>query len=192
MAGFEHDEEGHGLSKSGDRRPVVGVMGSGREAHEDLAAPLGRWLAEAGFHLLTGGGGGVMAAASAAFAAVPDRAGLVIGVLPGRIDCAGRHAPPDGYPNPHLELVIHTHLHQRGRAGAEPLSRNHLNVLSSDVIVALPGGAGTRSEIALGLQYGRPIVAYLGADGAIDGLPGGVPVARELEAVKRFVREATR
>src|SRR5262249_50687286 len=59
--------------KSGEvpvRRPLVGVMGSGSEEHADLAEPLGRWLAEAGFDLLTGGGRGVMAAACRGFAAV--------------------------------------------------------------------------------------------------------------------------
>lgn len=29
---------------------MVGVMGSGRERHEALAIPLGRWLAERGAH----------------------------------------------------------------------------------------------------------------------------------------------
>ena len=28
-----------------ERRPIVGVMGSGTESHEDLAAPLGRAIA---------------------------------------------------------------------------------------------------------------------------------------------------
>lgn len=46
------------------RLPVVGVMGSGSEAHEPDASRIGRWLAEEGVHLLTGGGGGVMAAVS--------------------------------------------------------------------------------------------------------------------------------
>ncbi|MEC7524276.1 MAG: hypothetical protein VYE22_30620 [Myxococcota bacterium] len=32
------------------RLPIVGVMGSGRERHEALAIPLGRWLAERGAH----------------------------------------------------------------------------------------------------------------------------------------------
>ena len=54
------------------RRAIVGVMGSGVDRHEELAAPLGRWIAEGGHHLLTGGGGGVMEAVSEAFAAVPS------------------------------------------------------------------------------------------------------------------------
>jgi len=38
-------------------------MGSGTVAHEDLAAPLGRAIAESGWHVLTGGGRGTMTAA---------------------------------------------------------------------------------------------------------------------------------
>ena len=36
--------------------------------------------------------------------------------------------------------------------------RNVINVLSSRVVVACPGGAGTISEIALALKLGRPVV----------------------------------
>ena len=63
------------------RRPIIGVMGSGVDRHDELAVPLGRWIAECGHHLLTGGGGGVMEAVSEAFARVPGRPGLAIGVL---------------------------------------------------------------------------------------------------------------
>ena len=137
--------------------PIVGVMGSGGHEHDELAHPLGRWLAERGVHLLTGGGRGVMESVSRAFHAVDGRAGLVIGILPGS-DNPG--APPPGYPNPWIELRIGTHLPARGDRGSDPDSRNHVNVLSSDVVVALPGGPGTRSEVALAIEYGRPVVAW--------------------------------
>jgi uncharacterized protein (TIGR00725 family) len=100
---------------------ILGVMGSGREEHAELAVPLGRWIAANGFHLLTGGGAGVMAAVSRGFQEVPDRQGMVLGILP-----AG---PPPGYPNPWVEVVIQTHLPDRGSEGASPRSRNHLDVL---------------------------------------------------------------
>jgi uncharacterized protein (TIGR00725 family) len=132
-------------------------MGSGGDEHDELARPLGEWLAHRGVHLLTGGGRGAMESASRAFHAVPDRRGLVIGILPGS-NVTG--APPPGYPNPWLELVIRTHLPARSERGSDPDSRNHVNVLSSDVVVALPGGAGTRSEVALAVEYGRPVVAW--------------------------------
>lgn len=47
------------------RLPIVGVLGSGSEPHEEQAKPLGEWLAREGVHLLTGGG--VMEAVSRAF-----------------------------------------------------------------------------------------------------------------------------
>ena len=139
------------------RLPIVGVMGSGVDSHEDLAAPLGRAIAGAGWHLLTGGGRGTMTATSRAFAETPDRAGLCIGVLPGAEDGPGE---PDGYPNPWVEVAIRTHLPLSGAAGTGPNSRNHINVLSADAVIALPGSAGTRSEIALALRYGRPLALY--------------------------------
>jgi predicted Rossmann-fold nucleotide-binding protein len=37
-------------------------------------------------------------------------------------------------------------------------ARNMINVLSSHVVVACPGGAGTLSEIALALKHGRPVI----------------------------------
>jgi uncharacterized protein (TIGR00725 family) len=155
-------------------------MGSGSDGHDHLAAPLGRWLAQEGVDLLTGGGGGVMAAVCRAFRSVPDRRGLTIGVLP-----AG---PPRGYPNPDVEVVIRTHLAARGEEGTSESSRNHVNVLTSDVIVALPGGAGTRTEVVLALRYGRPLIAWLGS-GVIEGLScRDFPVAEDLAGVQSFVR----
>lgn len=140
-----------------DRRCVVGVMGSGVDSHEDLAAPLGRAIATAGWHLLTGGGAGTMTATSRAFVRTPDRPGLCIGVLPSAEDDGDS---PYGYPNPWVEIVIRTHLPLSGAAGTGPDSRNHINVLSADAVVALPGSAGTRSEIELALRYGRPLALY--------------------------------
>jgi uncharacterized protein (TIGR00725 family) len=161
-------------------------MGSGSEEHAERAEPLGRWLAREGVHLLTGGGAGTMAAVSRAFCSVPQRSGLSLGVLPG--DAQGR--APDGYPNPWVELAIRTHLPLRGRRGGEPLSRNHLNVLSAHVLVALPGGAGTSSEVALALRYARPIVAFVTERGEIPGLPPEVETRPELGGVCEFVRAA--
>lgn len=168
------------------RTPVVGVMGSGLEEYAARAEPLGRWLAGQGVHLLTGGGAGVMAAVSRAFCSVPGRAGRAIGVLPG--EASGR--APEGYPNPWIELAIRTHLPARGERGAAADSRNHLNVLSADVVVALPGGAGTRSEVELALRYARPIVAFVATRGEIPGLPPSVETRADLAGVSEFVSAA--
>jgi uncharacterized protein (TIGR00725 family) len=133
---------------------TVGVMGSGSDPHPHLSEPLGRLLARLGVNLLTGGGSGVMEAVAEAFVRSRPHRGISIGVLPsGRSDT--RITPP-GYPNPYVQLVVATHLPDRGRKGHLPSSRNHLNVLSSDAIVALPGSYGTQSELHLTRQYDKP------------------------------------
>ena len=129
------------------RLPIVGVMGSGTEAHEPRAQQVGSWLATEGVHLLTGGGGGVMASVSRAFHETPGRRGLVIGVLPSSASASSE--PKPGYPNPWVEIPIYTHLPFSGERGTDPLSRNHINVLTSDVVIFLPGAAGTASEAEL-------------------------------------------
>ena len=174
--------------------PIIGVLGSGSEPHEEKAKPLGEWLAREGVHLLTGGGGGggggggVMEAVSRAFHQVSPRKGLVIGILPGEETDSG-YSPRPGYPNPWVEIPIRTHLPKSGAEGIHPLSRNHLNVLTADVSIALPGSHGTASEVALALRYNKPLIAYLKSRDEIPGLPDEVEVTSDLAAVKAFVRD---
>ncbi len=165
-------------------------MGSGSDPHAARAARLGAWLAQQGFHLLTGGGPGVMGSVSEAFYGVRGRRGLVIGIVP----CAdGNPARPrSGYPNRWVEVPIFTHLPLRGTRGADPMSRNHINVLSSDVVVALPGGSGTGSEVALALDYDRPVIAWLNDRDEIPGLSDQVRAARNFDEVAEFILDRTR
>ena len=173
------------------RLPVVGVMGSGREPHTERARRVGEWIARSGYHLLTGGGAGVMAAVTEAFVGVEERRGIAIGILPAAGgDSAGAARP--GYPNPWVEIAVRTHLHDVGVRGAGPASRNHLNVLTSDVVIVLPGSAGTASEARLAVRYGRPCIAWLADRGDVPGLPEAVPVESGFEAVEAFVRAACR
>jgi predicted Rossmann-fold nucleotide-binding protein len=125
-----------------------------------------------------------MAAVSKSFYDTPNRRGLVIGVLP----CGeSLENPRDGYPNQWVEIPVATHLPLSGEGGTEPMSRNHVNVLSSDVMVALPGGAGTLSEVRLAVRYERPVVAFVESDQDIPGLPDSVPTCSSLEGVRTFV-----
>jgi uncharacterized protein (TIGR00725 family) len=167
--------------------PIVGVMGSGVEPHSERAEPLGRWLAGIRVHLLTGGGAGVMTCVSRAFHRVSPRAGRVIGVLPASSSPEDRRAPA-GYPNPWVEIAIATHLPHSGRQGTDPLSRNHINVLTADVVVALPGGFGTASEVALALRYGRPLIVFADDARQIPGLVETVRVEPDLHRVQEFIR----
>ena len=166
------------------RLPIVGVMGSGVEAHRERAARLGTWLAAQGAHLLTGGGAGVMEAVARAFCETPGRRGLSIGIIP----ALGGPVRPTG-PNPWIEIVIRTHLPLTGPRGTEPGSRNHINILSSDVIVALPGSEGTASEVRLAQRYAHPLICYLPDRGAIPALPAEVCVTDDFEEVQRFVAD---
>ncbi len=170
------------------RLQVVGVMGSGTCPHKVRARKVGRWLAEEGVHLLTGGGGGVMAAVSEAFCSVPDRKGTVIGILPCKAGDPG-HAP-SGYPNPWVDIPIFTHLPLSGTMGTDSASRNHINILTSRVIIALPGGTGTASEVSLARQYGHPVVAFIGNRADIPNLSSTVMVTNRFEQVAAFVRSA--
>jgi len=163
-------------------------MGSGTIAHHETCHALGVWLAEHEVHLLTGGGAGAMEAVSEGFASVPNRAGLVIGILPAAE--RGVVLPPKGYPNRFVELPIQTHLHLSGTRGTELASRNHINVASSDVIIALPGSSGTRSEVLLAVAYDKPVVAYLDDRNAITELPESVPVVQDLESLSSWVTRA--
>ncbi len=163
--------------------PVVGVMGSGTDAHTELSVPLGTALAGRPVHLLTGGGQGVMAAVAEAYCAVSSRQGLSIGVLPGG-EPPKEGTPPPGYPNRWIDLSIHTHLFERGERGAEPLSRNHINVLTADVVIALPGGAGTLTEMVLAGRYGKPVVAW-GLER--QSVPDSIPIAQSLAEIEAFV-----
>jgi hypothetical protein len=122
-------------------RTVIGVMGSGRPldgAALAIARRTGELIAARGWVLLTGGrAAGVMDAASAG---ARDAGGLVIGVLPDA-DAAGASA--------HLDVAIRTDMGD---------ARNAINALSSDVMIALPGGAGTLSEVALALKAGKTVI----------------------------------
>ena len=129
----------------------------------------------------------MMASASRAFYEVSPRRGSVIGILP-RGEVGPR--PKPGYPNAWVEIAIRTHLPLSGAQGSDPMSRNHINVLSSDVIIALPGGHGTGSEVELALRYGVPIVAFIGERNEIRGLPSEVAVEPQLRGVVTFVSDA--
>ncbi|NHV28444.1 DNA-binding protein [Burkholderia sp. D-99] len=169
---------------------TIGVMGSGKEPWLAFSEPLGAWLAQAGFNLLTGGGQGVMLAVARAFAGVPGRAGRSIGILPTQADPLAGFVPLDGYPHPFVDIPILTPLPRR-EPDAEPhtINRNYVNVLSSDLIVALPGGHGTAEEIALAQRWRKPLVCF-GPDGAFASLAPDATCTSSLDDVIRFVDDA--
>jgi uncharacterized protein (TIGR00725 family) len=121
-------------------RVVVGVMGGGQvsDAQLEMAYRLGQMIATKGWVLLNGGRAAGVMEASAKGAL--EAGGLTVGVLP---DDDRRHQ------SPFIQIPILT-----GMGSA----RNYINALSSDILVACPGGAGTVSEVALALKHGRTVV----------------------------------
>lgn len=122
-----------------DRPYRIGVIGSGTARGEVLAVArgVGRSLARARALVVCGGMGGVMEAAAEGAAA---EGGAVIGILPGE-------DPDEAAPG--VTVPVPTGFGQ---------GRNVLVVRASEAVVALGGEWGTRSEAALCLKLGVPLV----------------------------------
>src|SRR5262245_38230393 len=168
-------------------KQTVGVIGSGTVEHEECARAVGELLADLGVNLLTGGGRGVMTAVSRAFTRRPRTRGICIGIIPCESE-TDRARPKAGYPNEFVELSIHTHLPYSGTEGTHDLSRNHINVLSCAAIVALPGEAGTASEIELAIRYGKPLIAYSPNPALVEHFHWLVRRAATIDVVKGIMR----
>ena len=133
------------MNSQAERRPIIAVIGDGSIAEPDprltIARDCGQRLIDLGYRLLTGGLGGIMRAASqggrGSKAYTP---GCIIGILPG-------HDPSDA--NEYVDICIATGI---------DVGRN-LIVANADAIIAVGGGAGTLSELALGWQLHRLLVA---------------------------------
>lgn len=140
------------------KRKIIGIMGSGMKPYPKLSIPLAKWIARQNYHLLTGGGGGVMAAAASAFCRVENRQGISIGVIPTELNDQGQFIPLVGYPNPWIELTITSPLSRFNNTDVNQLSRNYICILSSDIVVILPGNQGTRNELDLALRFQKPTI----------------------------------
>jgi uncharacterized protein (TIGR00725 family) len=142
------------------RKKVVSAIGGHTctEEVEQLAQNLGKNLAKVVDILVCGGLSGTMKAVCQGFKA---GGGLTIGIIPGY---------NKNEANSFVDIVIPTGL---------GLARNVLVVKSADVVVALPGEAGTLSEIAYALQFGIPVISLKSWD-----IPGVIKVDTIEEAIK--------
>jgi uncharacterized protein (TIGR00725 family) len=143
------------------RKKIVGVIGGHNctEEVEHNAKKLGKKLAKVVDFLVCGGLSGVMIAVCQGFKA---GGGLTIGIIP---------SYDKKEANPFVDIVIPTGM---------GLARNVLVVKSADVVVALPGEAGTLSEIAYSLQLGVPVISL----GSWD-IPGVIKAVSVEEAVRK-------
>ena len=123
--------------------PILAVLGpAAASADEEATAHrVGALAAKAGWTVLTGGGPGVM---EAACRGAIETGGLTVAILP-------TSSPGGQYPNPWVRIPIYT-----GSGSA----RNLFNVLTADLCVAIGGGPGTLSEIALALKCDTPVWCF--------------------------------
>ena len=87
--------------------------------------------------MVCGGLGGVMEGAARGCL---EAGGVAVGILPG---------PERTAANPYIKIALPTGLGE---------GRNHLVVRASDVLIAIAGGYGTLSEIALALKMNKRVV----------------------------------
>jgi uncharacterized protein (TIGR00725 family) len=137
-------------------RAWIAVVGPGEADQQELALAetVGAEVAAAGAVLVCGGLGGVM---EAACRGARSRGGTTVGLLPG-----SDRAAANGW----VQIAIPTGLGE---------GRNALVVRSADALVAVGGGWGTLSEIALALKAGRSVIGIgsweLARDGqAVEGI----------------------
>jgi uncharacterized protein (TIGR00725 family) len=134
----------------------------------EWAAAVGRLIAEQGAVLLCGGLGGIMAAAARG---AKQAGGLTVGILPGN---------DPGEANADIDVALATGMGEM---------RNAVIVRAAGAMIAIGGGWGTLSEIALARRIETPVV------GLHDSFARGVDiprVERPDEAVRWALDQARR
>lgn len=116
----------------------IGVIGSGKptDAQYQIATHIGEELASLGLAVICGGRAGIM---EAVCKGVQNKNGLSIGLLP---EVGIENA------NKYVSLPLATGV---------GFARNAIIAASSFCLIAIGGGNGTLSEIAYGLQFGKPV-----------------------------------
>ena len=148
-------------------KKIIAVIGDGKIEKEglknELAFETGKALVECGYRVQSGGLGGVMEAAFAgAHAAKNYREGDTIAIIPS-FDTTTANA--------YADIVIPTGL---------DVMRNTI-VANADAVIAIGGGAGTLSEMAMAWSLFRLIIAYDNVDGWSAELAG-----RRLDVRERY------
>jgi len=120
-------------------RPIIAVIGGSTCTAEEtaLAVETGRLLAERGAVLVCGGLSGVMEGAARG---AQTNGGTTVGILPGADPAAA---------NAYIDVPLATGLGEM---------RNFLIVRTAHALIAIGGGVGTLSEIALAQRIGKPVV----------------------------------
>lgn len=170
------------------KRKVIGIIGSGTKPWREYSEPLARWIARQNYNLLTGAGEGVMATASEAFYRVENRKGVCIGIVPTKPDATLGFVPKENYPNPWVEIAITSPLPSFDGSDPQQISRNYICVLSSDLLVALPGNKGTKNEISLAICFQKPLILLAPETEMLD-FPPNLPRTSSKDEVTEFITE---
>lgn len=140
---------------------VVGP-GDASAAESETAEAVGRELAERGAVLVSGGLGGAM---EAACRGAKQAGGTTVGILPG-LD--------RGAANRWVDVAVPTGVGE---------ARNALVVRAADAVIAVAGGYGTLSEIALALKCGKPVVGL--GSWTIDGVEPAADAGKAVDSALR-------
>ena len=154
------------------RRPVIAFIGSAQIPDDSVLEQchaLGRLAVEAGFRVVTGGLSGVMEAVSrGARSADSWSDGDVIGVIPSYDRSTA---------NEWVDVVIPTGMQR---------ARNVVVVACADVVVAVHGGAGTLSEVAMAWQLDKKVLALSSSGGWAQRMAGERLDHRRDDVVEAF------
>ncbi|HYX82822.1 MAG TPA: TIGR00725 family protein [Gemmatimonadales bacterium] len=145
-------------------KPIIAVVGGGSCTEEEtaLAEQTGELLARQGAVVVCGGLGGVMEAVARGAKA---NGGMTVGILPGNDPSTA---------NAYIDVPLATGLGEM---------RNFIIVRSAHALIAIGGGVGTLSEIALAQRIGKPVV------GLHDAFRNAVNIPR-VESASEAVRWA--
>jgi len=146
------------------RRAIIAVVGGGNgtaprgSVARKLAERVGQEVARRGPILLCGGGAGVMEAAAVAAHRI---SGCMVGIM----------KEASGGAKKHLRYMVWTGLGD---------ARNFVNAAAADAMIALEGGPGTLSEVALALKLGKKVACL----NSWQFLPSGFPVTHHTDAAE--------
>lgn len=145
------------------KRQIAVIGASNPEQNQYIMAEeVGRMIADEGWVLINGGLSGVMEASAKG---ADSAGGTVVGILP-----TGDVADANSY----VSIPIVTNM---GHA------RNVIIVQSADTCVAIGGGGGTLSEIAIALKLGKTVVGLDTWD--IPGVRKVTTPEEAIEAIKK-------
>lgn len=124
----------------------LSVIGNNQEgctpAMYDFTVQLGENLIDLKHIIICGGLGGVMEAiCKGAHQSKNYQKGCTVGILP---------TTEKSMANPYVDIIIPSGM---------GIARNALVAQSGDAVIAIGGGSGTLSEIAMSWQMGKPIIA---------------------------------